>query len=70
MTPAAQPASEGRAAEQDEGPGETEGVSPGAISIHKAAPDESGAWMKGLGCFLSCRIFLCRNPCGCWLRLV
>jgi hypothetical protein len=70
---AAQPASGGPAGKRDEGPGGTEGVSPGAIlrPVETKRPRTNpGPERMGLGCFLSCRLFLCCSFRGCCLGLV
>ena len=58
---------------RDEGPGETEGVSPGAIlrpvETKRPRTNPGPEWM-GLGCSLSCRLFLCCSFRGCCLGLV
>ena len=49
----------GPAPRRDGGPGETEGVSPGAISKREMAPEKSGAGVAwSLGGFLLARLFL------------
>ena len=58
-SPASQPASGGRHPGGMGGPGETEGVSPGAISKREMAPEKSGAGVAwSLGGFLLARLFL------------
>ncbi len=55
----------------DEGPGETEGVSPGAIlracGETKRPRTNPGPEWNELGSFLSCPLLLCRGLYRCWL---
>ena len=62
----------GPATRRDEGPGETEGVSPGAICAAcqetKRPRTNPGPQSMKLGRFLLGRLFLCQSLDRCWLR--